>query len=89
MEIKIEKRRIMQMSSLSIPHDFCPFWFCFAFRSNLMGTRFTVFDNGVNPDRASSDWSNARQELAAVVYVSNQSVSFFSQAIVRAAPCSS
>ncbi|XP_077190408.1 tubby-related protein 1 isoform X3 [Paroedura picta] len=40
-------------------------------RSNLMGTRFTVFDNGVNPDRANSDWSNARQELAAVIYETN------------------
>ncbi|XP_028589797.2 tubby-related protein 1 [Podarcis muralis] len=40
-------------------------------RSNLMGTRFSVFDNGVNPDRANSDWSNVRQELAAVVYETN------------------
>ncbi|XP_015267306.1 PREDICTED: tubby-related protein 1 [Gekko japonicus] len=40
-------------------------------RSNLMGTRFTVFDNGVNPDRANSDWSNVRQELAAVIYETN------------------
>lgn len=38
-------------------------------RSNLMGTRFTVFDNGANPDRANADWSNVRQELSAVVYV--------------------
>ncbi|XP_061486386.1 tubby-related protein 1 isoform X1 [Rhineura floridana] len=37
-------------------------------RSNLMGTRFTAFDNGINPDRANADWSNVRQELAAVVY---------------------
>ncbi|KAM4796580.1 tubby-related protein 1 isoform 2-T2 [Rhinophrynus dorsalis] len=40
-------------------------------RSNLMGTKFTVFDNGANPDRASSDWSNVRQELAAIVYETN------------------
>ncbi|XP_075051809.1 tubby-related protein 1-like isoform X5 [Mixophyes fleayi] len=40
-------------------------------RSNLMGTKFTVFDNGVNPDRANSDWSNVRQELAAIVYETN------------------
>uniref|UniRef100_A0A8D0E6J1 Tubby-like protein n=1 Tax=Salvator merianae TaxID=96440 RepID=A0A8D0E6J1_SALMN len=40
-------------------------------RSNLMGTRFSVFDNGVNPDRANADWSNVRQELAAVVYETN------------------
>ncbi|XP_040391689.1 tubby-related protein 1 isoform X2 [Cygnus olor] len=37
-------------------------------RSNLMGTKFTVFDNGANPDRANADWSNVRQELSAVVY---------------------
>lgn len=35
-----------------------------------MGTKFTVFDNGANPDRANADWSNVRQELSAVVYVS-------------------
>ncbi|XP_023797999.1 tubby-related protein 1 isoform X1 [Cyanistes caeruleus] len=40
-------------------------------RSNLMGTRFTVFDNGTNPDRANADWSNVRQELSAVVYETN------------------
>ncbi|KAJ6659465.1 hypothetical protein lerEdw1_018699 [Lerista edwardsae] len=40
-------------------------------RSNLMGTRFSVFDNGVNPDRGNGDWSNVRQELAAVVYETN------------------
>ncbi|XP_010114577.1 PREDICTED: tubby-related protein 1-like, partial [Chlamydotis macqueenii] len=39
--------------------------------SNLMGTKFTVFDNGVNPDRANADWSNVRQELSAVVYETN------------------
>ncbi|NXY51950.1 TULP1 protein, partial [Ceuthmochares aereus] len=40
-------------------------------RSNLMGTKFTVFDNGMNPDRANADWSNVRQELSAVVYETN------------------
>uniref|UniRef100_A0A8C5HSA5 TUB like protein 1b n=1 Tax=Gouania willdenowi TaxID=441366 RepID=A0A8C5HSA5_GOUWI len=40
-------------------------------RSNLMGTKFTVFDNNVNPDRALPDMSNARQELAAIVYETN------------------
>ncbi|MEE6492947.1 hypothetical protein FKM82_016678 [Ascaphus truei] len=40
-------------------------------RSNLMGTKFTVFDNGANPDKANSDWSNVRQELAAIVYETN------------------
>lgn len=42
----------------------------FVFRSNLMGTKFTVFDNGLNPERALRDMSNARQELAAIIYVS-------------------
>uniref|UniRef100_F7BWE9 Tubby C-terminal domain-containing protein n=2 Tax=Ornithorhynchus anatinus TaxID=9258 RepID=F7BWE9_ORNAN len=40
-------------------------------RSNLLGTRFTVFDNGENPDRAVTDWGAVRQELAAVVYETN------------------
>ncbi|XP_040278152.1 tubby-related protein 1 [Bufo bufo] len=40
-------------------------------RSNLMGTKFTVFDNGENPEKANSDWSNVRQELAAIVYETN------------------
>ncbi|KAM9217270.1 tubby-related protein 1 [Leptosomus discolor] len=40
-------------------------------RSNLMGTKFTVFNNGTNPDRANADWSNVRQELSAVVYETN------------------
>ncbi|XP_043561762.1 tubby protein homolog isoform X3 [Chiloscyllium punctatum] len=42
-------------------------------RSNLMGTKFTVYDNGVNPEKGSSslDASNLRQELAAVCYETN------------------
>ncbi|XP_029429437.1 tubby-related protein 1 [Rhinatrema bivittatum] len=40
-------------------------------RSNLMGTKFTVFDNGANPDKANADCSNIRQELAAVTYETN------------------
>ncbi|MGH0184609.1 UNVERIFIED_CONTAM: hypothetical protein FKN15_017613 [Acipenser sinensis] len=40
-------------------------------RSNLMGTKFTVFDNGINPDRANSDWSKVRQELSAIIYETN------------------
>lgn len=42
-------------------------------RSNLMGTKFTVYDNGVNPQKASSstlESGTLRQELAAVCYVS-------------------
>uniref|UniRef100_A0A6I8NBX8 Tubby-like protein n=1 Tax=Ornithorhynchus anatinus TaxID=9258 RepID=A0A6I8NBX8_ORNAN len=42
-------------------------------RSNLMGTKFTVYDNGVNPSKASSgsDTSSLRQELSAVCYETN------------------
>lgn len=40
-----------------------------------MGTKFTVYDNGVNPQKASSstlESGTLRQELAAVCYVSPQ-----------------
>ncbi|KAF4009049.1 hypothetical protein G4228_000059 [Cervus hanglu yarkandensis] len=40
-------------------------------RSNLMGTKFTVYDNGVNPQKASAstlESGTLRQELAAVCY---------------------
>uniref|UniRef100_UPI00358EAA41 tubby-related protein 3-like isoform X2 n=1 Tax=Myxine glutinosa TaxID=7769 RepID=UPI00358EAA41 len=43
-------------------------------RSNMMGTRFTVYDNGGNPQRivmAGGDGSTFRQELAAVCYEAN------------------
>ncbi|XP_055505872.1 tubby protein homolog isoform X3 [Leucoraja erinacea] len=42
-------------------------------RSNLMGTKFTVYDNGVNPEKgtASVDACNLRQELAAICYETN------------------
>lgn len=39
-----------------------------------MGTKFTVYDNGVNPQKASSSTLESgalRQELAAVCYVSH------------------
>ncbi|CAB1314598.1 unnamed protein product [Coregonus sp. 'balchen'] len=39
--------------------------------SNMMGTKFTVFDNALHPDRALPDMSNARQELAAIIYETN------------------
>ena len=44
----------------------------FSHRSNLVGTRFTVFNNGVNPKKGGvmSDGSNIREEVAAIVYVS-------------------
>nr|XP_021485280.1 tubby-related protein 1 [Meriones unguiculatus] len=41
-------------------------------RSNLLGNRFTVFDNGQNPQRGGGvDVERLRQELAAVVYETN------------------
>ncbi|XP_067849690.1 tubby protein homolog [Heptranchias perlo] len=42
-------------------------------RSNLMGTKFTVYDNGVNPEKGGSslDACNLRQELAAICYETN------------------
>nr|XP_045001839.1 tubby protein homolog isoform X6 [Jaculus jaculus] len=43
-------------------------------RSNLMGTKFTIYDNGVNPQKASSSTLESgalRQELAAVCYETN------------------
>ncbi|KAH0620912.1 hypothetical protein JD844_021814 [Phrynosoma platyrhinos] len=41
--------------------------------SNLMGTKFTVYDNGVNPMKTtlSLEASNLRQELAAICYETN------------------
>lgn len=45
----------------------------FSIRSNLMGTKFTVYDNGTNPCKnpgALLEDSNTRQELAAICYVS-------------------
>ncbi|KAM8779292.1 tubby-related protein 1 isoform 1-T1 [Rhynchonycteris naso] len=42
-------------------------------RSNLLGNRFTVFDNGQTPHRGggSTDVGSLRQELAAVIYETN------------------
>ncbi|XP_060032973.1 tubby protein homolog isoform X7 [Erinaceus europaeus] len=43
-------------------------------RSNLMGTKFTVYDNGVNPQKAAAsavESGTLRQELAAVCYETN------------------
>lgn len=43
-------------------------------RSNLMGTKFTVYDNGTNPCKNSGallEESNTRQELAAICYETN------------------
>ncbi|KAF5302821.1 hypothetical protein FQA39_LY02001 [Lamprigera yunnana] len=40
-------------------------------RSNLIGTQFTVFDNGISPRKNSKEGSSTRQELAAVIYDTN------------------
>ncbi|XP_036390394.1 tubby protein-like isoform X1 [Megalops cyprinoides] len=42
-------------------------------RSNLMGTKFTVYDSGLNPIKTTSslEASNLRQELAAICYETN------------------
>ncbi|XP_015764471.1 PREDICTED: tubby protein homolog, partial [Acropora digitifera] len=42
-------------------------------RSNLVGTKFTVFNNGVNPKKGGvmSDGSNIREEVAAIIYDTN------------------
>ncbi|KAL7857775.1 hypothetical protein AOLI_G00178770 [Acnodon oligacanthus] len=43
-------------------------------RSNLMGTKFTVYDNGTNPSKSPGtllEESNTRQELAAICYETN------------------
>ena len=41
-------------------------------RANFVGTSFTVYDNGVNPNKGEAlpDGSNCRKELAAIIYVS-------------------
>ena len=55
------------------------------FRSNLVGTKFTVYDNGVNPNKGGvlSDGSNIRQELCTIVYVS---VCFLSISLIPPPP---
>ncbi|XP_051004485.1 tubby-related protein 2 [Acomys russatus] len=42
-------------------------------RSNVLGTKFTIFDNGVNPDRSYwiPDSSRIREELGVVCYETN------------------
>lgn len=41
-------------------------------RSNVLGTKFTIFDNGVNPERNYwiPDSARIREELGVVCYVS-------------------
>ena len=62
------------------------FIFFSCYRSNLVGTRFTVFNNGVNPKKGGcmSDGSNIREEVAAIIYVSEVFVClFFSLLLLR------
>ncbi|XP_017775648.1 PREDICTED: protein king tubby [Nicrophorus vespilloides] len=40
-------------------------------RSNLLGTQFTIFDNGKSARRSGPNDTNIRQELAAVIYDTN------------------
>ncbi|XP_037372838.1 tubby-related protein 2 [Talpa occidentalis] len=42
-------------------------------RSNILGTKFTIFDNGVNPDKKSfgPETARIREELGAVCYETN------------------
>lgn len=44
----------------------------FCFRSNVLGTKFTVFDGGENPEKKPfiKESESVRQELAAICYVS-------------------
>lgn len=39
------------------------------FRSNALGTQFTLYDNGENPKKSWVIGDSVRQELAAVIYV--------------------
>lgn len=43
-----------------------------------MGTKFTVYDSGLNPMKSTTslEASNLRQELAAICYVSSEKLSF-------------
>lgn len=58
-----QNERKLQSSVVTFPLDS---------RSNLMGTKFTVYDHGVSPAKAQGLVEKAymRQELAAVCYVS-------------------
>lgn len=44
----------------------------FCFRSNVLGTKFTVYDGGENPEKKPfvKESESVRQELAAICYVS-------------------
>lgn len=46
-------------------------------RSNLIGTQFTVYDNGTSPYKSSVEGVQERQELAAVIYVRSKLILIF------------
>ena len=59
----MQKLKMYIMPYMKLAHSF--------YRSNFMGTHFTVFDNGESPkSRGAQDPNRIRQELAASVYVS-------------------
>lgn len=39
-------------------------------RANYLGTQFTVYDNGKNPNKGSVTENDVREELISVIYVS-------------------
>lgn len=41
------------------------------FRSNAVGTTFTIYDSGENPKKAAVIGDGVRQELAAILYETN------------------
>lgn len=48
------------------------FFYTGKLRSNLIGTQFTIYDNGISPRKANfKDGAVPRQELAAVIYDTN------------------
>ncbi len=42
------------------------FWF---YRANILGTHFTIYDNGDNPKKGQT--GNLRRELSAIIYDTN------------------
>ena len=40
-------------------------------RANMLGTHFTIYDNGNNPKKGANAHTDYRRELAAILYVIN------------------
>jgi len=55
--------------------QFCQFIMCFSgkLRSNMMGTKFTVYDNGLKfgDPKVNFERTNVREELVAICYETN------------------